>query len=80
MAYESKQFVRSKVQLQIWEHFRKKKITKYFIKSIFVLLKSGKICYSNFQNVFLNIMHIYFRERIIVILKKKERLIQFSNE
>lgn len=58
-----------------------KKITKYFIKSNFVLLKSGKICYSNFQNVFLNIMHIYFRERIIVIFKKKkERLIHFSNE
>lgn len=37
-----------------------------------MLLKSGKICYSNFQNVFLNIMHIYFRERIIVILKKKK--------
>lgn len=71
MVYESKQFVRNKIQLQIWEHFRKKKITNYFIKSTFVLLKSGKICYSNFQNVFLNIMHIYFRERIIVILKKK---------
>lgn len=71
MAHESKQFVRNKVQLQIWEHFRKKNITKYFIKSTFVLLKSGKICYSNFQNVFLNIIHIYFREKIIVILKKK---------
>lgn len=46
-----------------------------------MLLKSGKICYLNFQNVFLNIMYIYFRERIIVILKKKkERLIHFSNE
>lgn len=40
-------------------HFREKKITKCFIKILFVFLKSVKVYYSKFQNVVLNIMQLF---------------------